>query len=321
MTAPAAAAPPECKVEITVREELAEGVVGLELRRCDGGELPGWTAGAHIDLLLDEGLERQYSLCGDPADRQAWRIAVLREPHGRGGSAYVHERLAVGDVLTVRGPRNNFALDPAPRYVFVAGGIGITPILPMIRQAEAAGADWTLAYGGRRAGSMAYREVLAAHGDRVRIHPEDSAGLLPLAEILAGPADGTLVYCCGPEPLLQAVEQACAGRASGALRVERFTPKDVAGAVRSTAFTVRCTRSGIAVEVGPDRSILDALEDAGAPVMSSCREGTCGTCESPVTAGRPDHRDSLLTPDEQDAGDTMLICVSRSLDDELVLDI
>ncbi|MFR9807130.1 PDR/VanB family oxidoreductase [Pseudonocardia sp. RS010] len=327
MTGPApgaparAAAEQELKVEVTAREEVADGVVALELRRAGGGELPAWEPGAHIDLVLDTDLERQYSLCGDPADRQVWRIAVLREPESRGGSERVHTAVAVGDILTARGPRNNFALEPSPRYLFVAGGIGITPILPMIAAAQAAGAEWTLAYGGRRAASMAFRDTVSERGERVRIHPEESHGLLPLAELLDAPSADTLVYCCGPEPLLRAVEERCVGWPKGSLHVERFAPKEVGAPERAAAFRVRCARSAIEVEVGPDRSILDALEEAGAPVPSSCREGTCGTCESPVVSGRPDHRDSLLTEDEQEAGDTMLICVSRSLDDELVLDI
>lgn len=327
MTGPARGAPErtaaeeELKVEVVAREGVAEDVVALELRRCGAGTLPTWTPGSHIDLVLDEHLERQYSLCGDPGNGETWRIAVLREPESRGGSEHVHERIRVGDTLTVRGPRNHFALEPAHRYVFVAGGIGITPILPMIARAAASGADWSLVYGGRRADSMAFRDVLAAHGERVRIHPQDSHGLLPLDEVLGTPTEGTLVYCCGPEPLLQAVEQQCASWPHGALHVERFAPKEIGEPVRSQGFRVRCARSAIEVEVGPDHSILEVLEEAGAPVPSSCREGTCGTCESDVVSGRPDHRDSILTDDEQEAGDIMLICVSRSLDDELVLDI
>jgi ferredoxin-NADP reductase len=321
VTAARAAAAEELTLAVTAREMVAEDVVALELRRPGGGEMPPWSAGAHIDLVLGPGLERQYSLCGDPADLSTWRIAVLREPAGRGGSAHVHDRVGVGDRLTVRGPRNHFELDRAARYVFVAGGIGITPILPMIAAAQAAGAEWSLAYGGRRAASMAFRPALRELGARVRIHPQDSHGLLPIDEILGAPDDATLVYCCGPEPLLRAVEQRCAAWPHGALRVERFAAKEMSEPVRTANFRVRCARSDIAVEVGPDQSVLEVLEAAGAPVPSSCREGTCGTCESPVLSGRPEHRDSLLTDDEHEAGDTMLICVSRSLDDELVLDI
>jgi ferredoxin-NADP reductase len=320
-TAARAAAEQELQVVVATREVVAEDVVALTIRRPDGGDLPAWAPGSHVDLVLEEHLERQYSLCGDPAERDTWRIAVLREPESRGGSARVHDSLAAGDTVTVRGPRNHFALEPAERYVFVAGGIGITPILPMIAEADATGADWTLLYGGRRSSSMAFRDRLAAHGERVRLWPQDTHGLLPLDEVLGTPAPGTLVYCCGPEPLLRAVEQSCARWPHGALHVERFAPKEVGEPVRAGSFRVRCARSDIEVEVPPERSILEVLEEAGAPVPSSCREGTCGTCESAVLSGRPDHRDSLLTDDEQEAGEIMLICVSRSLDDELVLDI
>lgn len=320
-TAAHTAAETEHEVVVAAREVVADDVVALTLRRPGGGDLPEWAPGAHIDLVLDEHLERQYSLCGDPAERDAWRIAVLREPQGRGGSARVHDTVAAGDTVVARGPRNHFVLRPAPRYVFVAGGIGITPILPMIAAADAAGAGWTLLYGGRRSASMAFTDRLAAYGERIRLWPQDSHGLLPLDEALGTPDPDTLVYCCGPEPLLRAVETRCATWPHGALRVERFAPKDVGEPVRSAGFRVVCRRSGIETVVPPERSILEVLEEAGAPVPSSCREGTCGTCESGVLAGRPEHRDSLLTEDEQASNELMLICVSRSLDDELVLDI
>jgi len=321
-TGSAVLAEDELIVVVARKEQAAEGVVVLTLIRPDDDPLPEWSPGAHLDLLLGPGLERQYSLCGDPADRSRYQVAVLREPESRGGSVYVHDRLAVGDTVGVRGPRNHFLLEPAPRYTFIAGGIGITPILPMIAAVDAAGAEWELVYGGRRRASMAFCESLtSSYGERVRLWPQDEHGLLPLDEVLATPRPDTLIYCCGPEPLLQAVEQRCAAWPTGALHVERFSPKEVGEPVRSDAFRVTCRRSGMTVVVPPERSILEVLEEAGAPVVSSCREGTCGTCETDVISGRPDHRDSVLTPDEQESGETMMLCVSRSLDDELVLDI
>ncbi|EPJ38365.1 putative Phenoxybenzoate dioxygenase subunit beta [Streptomyces afghaniensis 772] len=188
----------EAELVVERREFAADGVLALTLRHPLGEPLPVWEPGAHIDVVLGPGLERQYSLCGDPADRSAWRIAVLREPDGRGGSAHVHEQVGQGDKVRVRGPRNNFALEPAPRYRFVAGGIGITPILPMLAAAEAAGAEWTLLYGGRTRRSMAFGEELARYGDRVTIAPEDETGLLDLPSVLDDVPEGTLVYCCGP---------------------------------------------------------------------------------------------------------------------------
>ncbi|MDX3225115.1 PDR/VanB family oxidoreductase [Streptomyces sp. ME19-01-6] len=313
----------ESRLVIGHRVDEAAGVISLTLRHPDGEELPTWEPGAHIDLLLEDGLVRQYSLCGDPGDRGAWQIAVLREPAGRGGSAYVHDQLTEGTSVRVRGPRNNFALVPADRYLFVAGGIGITPILPMVAAAEAAGTGWTLLYGGRSRTSMAFADRLtASYGDRVRVTPEDEYGLLDLASHLAAPSPGTLVYCCGPEPLLKAVEERCADSwPAGALRVERFKAKEIDADAPSGSFDVVLQQSGLTVTVPPDRSILRAVEEAGVQVLYSCAEGTCGTCETDIIEGEAAHRDSVLTPQEQAANETMMICVSRCAGGRLVLDL
>ncbi|GIJ20712.1 PDR/VanB family oxidoreductase [Micromonospora lutea] len=309
-------------VELVVagRDEAAAGVAVLRLCRPGGGDLPAWTPGAHLDLELGPGLVRQYSLCGDPADRGTLRIAVQLEPEGRGGSRHVHERLIPGATVRVRGPRNNFPLVAAARYLFVAGGIGITPIGPMVAAADAAGADWRLVYGGRSRATMAFADTLRAkYGDRVTLHPQDETGLLDLDALLARPADG-LVYCCGPESLIAAVEQRCRTWPAGTLHVERFTPlAPVDGA--DTAVEVELTLSGRTLTVPPGTSILEAVEAAGVQVLSSCREGTCGTCETPVLAGVPEHRDSLLTEAERAVGDTMMICVSRSVTPRLTLEL
>ena len=309
------------------KEGAADGVAVLELRDLAGTPLPGWQPGAHIDLLLGPGLARQYSLCGDPADAATWRIAVLREAAGRGGSRHVHDVLAEGCRVRARGPRNHFALELAGRYLFIAGGIGITPILPMIAAAEAAGTPWTLTYGGRTLSSMAFRDELRSrYGDRVLLQPQDEAGLLDLDELLGEPSAGTLVYCCGPEPLLVAVESRCASWPAGALHVERFAPP--AGqaparpaAAEAEAFEVELAQTGRLIRVSAETSILRAVEAAGVQVLSSCTEGICGTCETAVLDGVPDHRDSLLTPAQRAAGDTMMICVSRSATPRLVLDL
>jgi ferredoxin-NADP reductase len=307
-------------VVVVARRAEADGVVGVEFALPGGAELPAWAPGAHIDVELPGGLTRQYSLCGDPADRTRWRIGVLREADGRGGSRWIADELTEGTTLRVRGPRNNFPLLPAARYVFVAGGIGITPLLPMIAAATAAGAQWELHYGGRARASMAFLDRLAAHGDRVHVHPQDEAGLLPLDTILGSPERGTLVYCCGPAPLLDAVELACRGWGPGVLHVERFTAAPAAEGA-ATAFEVVCSTSGITVEVPPELSVLEAVQNAGIGVLSSCTEGICGTCETTVLEGEIDHRDSLLDEHERAAGDTMLICVSRCHGPRLVLDL
>ncbi len=310
----------EAELVVERRDLAAEGVLTLTLRHPLGEELPAWEPGAHIDVVLGPDLERQYSLCGDPADRHSWRVAVLREPDGRGGSAHVHGQLEEGDKVRVRGPRNHFALQPSPRYRFVAGGIGITPILPMLAEAEAAGAEWTLLYGGRTRNSIAFIKELGRYGDKVRIAPQDETGLLDLAAELGTPQPDTLVYCCGPGPLLDAVEERCAQWPKGSLHVERFQPK-VQETGADTEFEVVLERSGHTLTVPADVSVLDTVRSAGVEVLFSCTEGTCGTCETDVLEGTPDHRDSVLTDEEREAGETMLICVSRCRGKRLVLDL
>ncbi|MFC8867006.1 PDR/VanB family oxidoreductase [Streptomyces sp. NPDC057148] len=311
----------ETELVVGGRGIAADGVLVLSLRHPLGEPLPRWEPGAHIDVVLGPDLERQYSLCGDPADRTTWRVAVLREARGRGGSAYVHEELRAGDKVRVRGPRNHFRLEPAARYRFVAGGIGITPLLPMLAAAEAAGAEWTLLYGGRTRGTMAFTGELERYGDRVTVAPEDETGPLDLAPVLDDVPEDTLVYCCGPGPLLDAVESRCP---PGVLRVERFGPKEPGPsgpAAPDEEFDVVLARSGRTVAVPPGVSVLDAVRGAGVEVLYSCTEGTCGTCETDVVEGEPDHRDSVLTDEERAAGETMLICVSRCRGRRLVLDL
>ena len=307
----------EAELVVGSREFAADGVLALTLRHPLGEDLPAWEPGAHVDVVLGPELERQYSLCGDPADRSVWRIAVLREPQGRGGSAHVHEQLGQGDKVKVRGPRNHFRLESAPRYRFVAGGIGITPILPMLAAAEAAGAEWSLLYGGRTRDSLAFTEELAKYGDRVTVAPQDEKGLLDLASVLDGLPEGTLVYCCGPGPLLDAVEALCP---ADRLRVERFSPK-ARQEGENSEFEVELAQSGRTVTVAPDVSVLDAVRAAGVEVLFSCTEGTCGTCETDVLEGTPEHRDSVLTEEERESGETMMICVSRCRGRRLVLDL
>jgi ferredoxin-NADP reductase len=299
-------------------ETVADQVVLLTLGAQDGAELPAWAPGAHIDLVLGEDLVRQYSLCGDPADRGQYQVAVLLEPESRGGSVAVH-RLKAGDPVTLRGPRNHFALRPSTRYVFIAGGIGITPILPMIAEAEARGADWTLHYGGRSATSMAFTDLLAKYGDRVTLVPQDEQGLLDLASILGTPAGGTLVYCCGPEALLSAVESGCERWPVNSLHLERFTALEV-DTSDDTAFELVLERSGKTLTVEADQTVLEVMRRAGIHVLSSCQEGTCGTCEQMVIEGDVDHRDSVLDDEEKAANDCMMVCVSRCRGPRLVLD-
>ncbi|WP_228032102.1 PDR/VanB family oxidoreductase [Mycolicibacterium sp. P9-22] len=304
------------------RHTAADGVVALRLSAKDGRQLPPWDPGAHIDVVLTNGLVRQYSLCGDPGDGTSWRVGVLRDPNTRGGSALIHDEFVVGCTVRVRGPRNHFHLEPSKKYIFVAGGIGITPILPMLTAAENAGADWTLLYGGRSCRSMAFLDELSGYDDRVRVRPFDQYGLLDLKSVLSRPDSDTLVYCCGPEPLLDAVAAACSNWPDGSLRVERFsatTPPTPA--VGDRPIHVHLRRSEVSVVVPEDCTILQAVTAAGADVLSSCEDGVCGTCMTTVLDGVPEHRDSVLSEGERRAGSCMLICVSRAQGDHLVLDL
>jgi ferredoxin-NADP reductase len=313
--------PPKFRARVAGRTDEAEDVVSLTLEAEHGAALPRWEPGAHVDVFLGDGLERQYSLCGDPGDTAAWTVAVLRERPSRGGSEFVHECVGAGDVLDVQGPRNAFPLVEADRHLFVAGGIGVTPLVPMVERLASAGRPWRMVYGGRRRASMAFVDRLCALGEHVTVWPEDEYGLIDLPGLLDAPQPGTAVYCCGPEPLLNAVELACASWPAGSLHVERFHPMPGALDGVNTAFEVVLAQAGITVEVAADQTIVEALEEAGIDVPTSCREGTCGTCETALLEGVADHRDSFLSPEERDDGATVMVCCSRALSPRLVLDL
>lgn len=314
-------APAAVELRVADKTPVSDGVVALTLTHPRGARLPDWTPGSHIDLVLPSGLTRQYSLCGDRWDAHSYRVGVLRKPESRGGSAFVHDELTAGSTLGVGGPRNDFPLVPSQRYLFIAGGIGITPLLPMIHQAAMLGADWHLLYGGRTRSSMAFLDELADYPGEVTVVPQDERGPLDLDAWLPEENTGTAVYCCGPGPLLDAVEHRCSGWPTGLLRTERFVPKQQGAPVRDEPFEVELRRSGKSLTVPTQQSVLQAITDAGVSVLSSCRRGTCGTCETPVLDGVPDHRDSVLDDDERASGECMFVCVSRSCTDRLVLDL
>jgi len=299
------------ELRVRSRTRAAEGVMLFELER-PGGVLPNWSPGSHIDVLLPDGRERQYSLCSLPSERELWRIGVLRE---HDGSGWLHDNALPGTSLRVRGPSNHFVFAPSAgrRYLFIAGGIGITPMLPMLASAAAAGNDFRLLYAGRSRSCMAFLGKLQElYGDRVEPFPSDEGRRLDLGAELDEAVPGTVVYACGPSRLMTEVEQRMASWPRGSLHLERFEAKVLGPPLWSEPFEVDLMLSGITVQVPPDRSILDAVEQAGVLALSSCRVGTCGTCEVPVVDGEVEHRDSVLSAEEQEDNRSMMICVSRA---------
>ncbi|MEU6558688.1 PDR/VanB family oxidoreductase [Nocardia nova] len=280
--------------------------------------LPRWIPGAHIDLVLPSGRQRQYSLNGDPADRGSYRIAVRHLPDGDGGSDEIHRTAAVGDRLRVRGPRNAFPYISAPHYVFVAGGIGITPLLPMVADAQRRGIDWRLIYLGRSRDSMPFLDELSARrGGRLDILPDDEYGVADIGELLADVPRGAAVYVCGPPPLMAAAHDTRAAQdPTVSLHTERFSAPPVQ---HGKPFRIALRRSGRTVDVAADESALAAIGRVLPDAPYSCRQGFCGTCAVTVRAGAVDHRDRRLTDAERET--TMLTCVSRAAGDTLELDL
>jgi ferredoxin-NADP reductase len=288
-----------------------QDVVALKLVAADRGSLPGWHPGAHIDIHLPSGRVRQYSLCGD-SGVDSYRIAVRRIPDGGGGSIEVHEALRVGAHAMTNGPRNAFPLtipgygSPARRFRFIAGGIGITPILPMVRLAESLGVDWSMVYAGRSAESLPFLDEVSCFGNRVEVRTDDVHGVGDAAQLLGDCQDGTAVYACGPAPMLTAIRQRLAGRRQVELHFERFASPPV---IDGEDFTV-CVGATV-VHVGAEETLLSALQRAGVAAPYSCQQGFCGTCRTRVLDGNVDHRDTLLTEPERRDG-MMLVCVSRA---------
>lgn len=318
-------ADPITTLRVVGREVVAHdnNVVALTMAAPDGGELTPWYAGAHLDLLLPSGRMREYSLCGDPADRHRYRIAVRRIPDGGGGSIEVHDTLAVGSIVRIKGPRNAFPLaapghgSPAKKLRFIAGGIGITPILPMLSAAHRLGLDWSMVYTGRDTGTLPFLEELTDYDDKVTIRTDDRHGL-PSAADLLGPMDaGTAVYCCGPPPMLDAIRTELLGRDDVELHFERFSPPPVEN---GRPFTVTLASTGQQIPVSATESALAAIRRELPSVPYSCQQGFCGTCKVRVQDGTVDHRDNILTAPERDAG-VMLTCVSRAAGDHLRLDL
>lgn len=305
----------------------AETVLGVELvPLAPDTLLPPVEAGAHVDLHLPGNLQRSYSLLNTPGERRRYCIAVNKDAASRGGSRWVHESLRPGAVLTVSAPRNNFPLDEgAPQSVFIAGGIGITPMLSMIRRLNTLGRPWWLHYAARTRAHAAFADTLrelAAHGPghvEFRFDQEPGGRMLDLAAVVRALPEGAHVYCCGPVGMLDTFETVTAALPRERVHVEYFAAKEAA----STAggFVVKLHRSGRSIDVKPGQTILDSLIAAGVEPPWSCREGVCGTCETRVLDGTPDHRDLVLGAAEHAKNDRMMVCCSGSKSATLVLDL
>ncbi|MEU1957237.1 PDR/VanB family oxidoreductase [Nocardia rhamnosiphila] len=311
--------------ELVVRERTQEAsdVVSLVLEAPGRKNLPAWEPGAHIDVCVGDGTFRQYSLCGERGELSSYQIAVLLDRHGRGGSQFVHDRLEPGSVILVRGPRNQFALTEAERYNFVAGGVGITPILPMAEQLSDEGKEFSLFYGGRTLSSMAFLERVESLKGDVHVFPQDEHGLLPLDEIVRGVGEGTVMYSCGPAVLLDRLKTYPS--LSGRLRIERFEasatgPSSTVDKSADSSFEVFFERSDKHIVVPPDQTVLTAGRAAGIDLPYDCTEGFCGACQVRVLSGEIDHRDEVLTPEEKARNEIMLVCCSRSQNGRIVLD-
>jgi tetrachlorobenzoquinone reductase len=309
----------------TLRWE-ADDTISVELRPVGGGAFPAFTPGSHIDLHLPNGMERSYSLCNSADDSNRYVVGVLKDRASRGGSRCVHEQLRVGMEIVISVPRNNFPLQEAARHtVLVAGGIGITPLLSMARRLSSLGRSFELLYFARSRRSAAFLEELASLEVPMHAHFDDEKGGPPdLRALLAArpPAADLHLYACGPTPMLDAFEKFSAELGHENAHVERFAavehkPADDA----RKSFVVELAKSKKTFTITPEKSILDTLLDAGLHVDHSCCEGVCGSCETRVLSGEPDHRDSILSPKERAANTAMMLCVSGCKSERLVLDL
>jgi vanillate O-demethylase ferredoxin subunit len=313
------------RLRITAAAWEAPNIHSYELRAVEGSELPSFTAGSHIDITLPivpaAGLVRSYSLLNPQSERHRYVVGVQKDRASRGGSQWIHEHFRVGEIVDANGPRNNFPVDEnAAKSLFIAGGIGITPILSMIERLSALGRDWELVYCSRRRAGTAFLQRLEGRPQvRFNFDEEPGAKMLDIAALVSRAPAGGHLYCCGPLPMLDAFEQATKGLPRERVHVEYFTAKEAAA--REGGFTVVLKRSGRELTVTPGKTILDVLREGGIDVPHSCTEGICGTCETKVLEGVPDHRDLILTEAERAANKSIMVCCSGSRTPKLVLDL
>ena len=313
-------------VKVRRKRQEAQDIASFELARLDGGALPAFSAGSHIDVHLPGGLVRQYSLCNEAGEHDHYRIAVLRDPTTRGGSAGMHDTVNEGDTLSISEPRNHFPLVHAKRTVLLAGGIGVTPLLCMAHRLAAVGADFSLHYCTRSPDRTAFRDEIAASrfADRVQFHHDDGdpAQKLDLSGAIGKADPGTHVYVCGPTGFIDFVVKGAknAGFSPEQIHLEYFgaAPQDTAA---DKAFDVRIASSGQSITVGAKQTVTDALAAHGIEILTSCEQGVCGTCITRVLEGECDHRDLYFTDEEKAKNDQFTPCCSRAKGQLLVLDL
>jgi ferredoxin-NADP reductase len=309
------------RVRVVAVGHPAEDVLTFGLHEADGRSLEPFAPGAHIEVQIPGGPVRQYSLCGSVVASGTYTIAVKKEAESRGGSTGMHERISVGALLSIGGPRNHFPLAPGKHpNVFIAGGIGITPITAMITELHEQKLDWTLHYCARsERHAVFYRELAKLSDGRVHTYFSEKP-ILDVDALIGGQSSDTHIYCCGPKPLMDAVARATSSWPQKQVHFEWFTaPANDVGP--NTSFEIELAGSGVVLTVPPDRTILQVLRENGYHVNSACEEGLCGTCETVVISGEPDHRDTVLSAEERATNNTMMVCVSRAKGSRLVLNL
>lgn len=313
----------QLSLQILSRRYITKDIIEFVFCREGNTSLPDWAPGAHIDLKLSNGMNRQYSIMSDETDDSHWKIAVLIDQQGRGGSKFIEENFFEGNLVEAKGPRNHFQLVEGSQYHFIAGGIGITPLIPMIEHVDNLDADWTLSFLGKSLDSMPYlSELLRKYPKNITTFSKNDGDRFDVSTCLSIGNTNAMVYCCGPERLMDEVETFLVEQDKSELvHIERFSPKAEASTQENSAFTVVCNKSGIELFVSADESILMAADFEGIEINGDCMEGTCGSCETQIISGKADHRDSIFTAAEQLSADTMMICVSRAVGSRITLDL
>jgi vanillate O-demethylase ferredoxin subunit len=316
----------DIEVKVLSKRQEAEDIVSFELARADGGHLPGFSAGAHVDVHAPGGIIRQYSLCNDASEQHRYRIAVLRDPSSRGGSIAMHDAVHEGDTIRISAPRNHFPLVHSGKTILFAGGIGVTPLLCMAHRLHSINSEFEMHYCSRSPERTAFAEEVSTTGFQQRVHFHFDSGAteqrLNIDEVLDGPKEDVQIYVCGPAGFIDYVTSSAKrlGWPAAQVHLEYFgaAPQDAPG---DKAFKVTIASTGATYDVPAEKSVAQALQEQGIEILMSCEQGVCGTCITRVLAGQCDHRDLFFSEEEKLANDQFTPCCSRAKSDVLVLDL